>query len=236
MILALWVPFPLPGAPNNTRFIITVSFCVVWGFAEPWCWGGVGLLVYGIEILRFVYNVNIFEIAHFAVQVQAVADDELRVYFKSYVIGLEAGLGALRFVEQRGEADGCRIAFAQIFHHVLRREARVHDVFDDDHILPFNVLGQTHQFLHFAGGLRAGVRGIAYEIDGGIVDSELAEKVGREDESAVEHAEEHGVFPLQVAAHLGGELRDAPSYLVLRYERLERETVNGNFILHNSRC
>ena len=92
MILALWVPFPLPGAPNNTRFIITVSFCVVWGFAEPWCWGGVGLLVCGIEILRFVYNVNIFEIAHFAVQVESVSDYELRLDAEGHIVGLETGL------------------------------------------------------------------------------------------------------------------------------------------------
>src|SRR5690625_4453491 len=141
--------------------------------------------------------------------IESVAEDELVGNGKADVVEIEVDFGGVGFMEERDAGERCRVLVPHSLEHVFHRQARVDDVFHDDHMAAFDAGVDFLELSHLAAGDFGGAVGGELEEVDLAIDIDVAHEVGHEDERTVEHTDEDGLLAVIVGGDLLPELGDA---------------------------
>lgn len=180
-----------------------------------------GLFCGGVLIVE---NVDVVEIAGHAVDVEAIADDKLFWYFKTYVVGVDGHLKSLGLEQEGGYAHRCGVHGLDVGLEAGHGVAGVDDVLYDDYVASGYVVGQTHNLLYDTCRAHALIALEAYEGNLGIY-VEGTEEVDGKGGRAVEHAHEQGVFTCIVRRYKLAETRHPGAYGFMFDEGTKCETL-----------
>ena len=142
--------------------------------------------------------VNSGEVAVVAVVIETVADDETFWQAETDVIDVELALERLWLEHQNRNFHRPRAKIPQHFEHFAHRDASLHNVFHDDHVLASDVAIEAYQLLDLARRGRAGVRRHLHKLDVAR-HLDVFHKVCRKHKSTVEYAHKPYVAALVVA-------------------------------------
>ncbi len=149
--------------------------------------------------------------------VEAVADDELVGDDKANVVGGDRLDAAFGFVEEDADFDFAGLEFAEAGQDAGEGLAGVKDVVDEKNVAARDVQAEFLGENEFAGFGAGAVAGDADEVQAEW-EGEAAEKIGEENNGAVEEGDDDEVAPGEVALDFGGERFDAAGKFFLRNE------------------
>ena len=176
----------------------------------------------------WLQNADIGQVAIALGVVEAVSNDESVRALKAHVLAIDFGLLGVLLLQKRRNGDRCGIARLKHAKQVLQREARIDNIFRDNHVAAFDVRCEVFQNAHDAGAFRArSVRrhGHVVHLERKI---DLTREVGHVNGSATKHAhhENRGVavrrfLVCHIAIIFGNLLADLRHSLVNRLFAIE---------------
>src|SRR3990170_1688865 len=178
---------------------------------DPGCRSGSASVAVGLGAQR----ADVREVPVLLGEVQPVADDEVRRDLEAAVAHVDLDPLDAGLPEQGADLQTRRATAAQVLEEVVQREARVHDVLDEQHVAPLEVVVQVLQDPDDARGLRRGsVRRDGHEVH---LDRQphVAREIGHHHEGALQHADEQEVAALVVLGDLVSEVPEHPLDLLL---------------------
>src|SRR5436190_14266035 len=90
------------------------------------------------------------------VVVEAVADHEHGGDLEPLILDVDRDPLHLRLLQQRAHLEAGRLARAQVLQQIVERQARVHDVLDEQHVAAGDLVVEVLQDAHHAARLRRG--------------------------------------------------------------------------------
>ena len=144
------------------------------------------------------YRIDVFCVTPETVVVEAITHHEVVGNLLAAVSHIELHL-QFAWLEQKGtNVDTLGILLFQRIEHVSHREARIHDIFDNDDRSARNVHIEPN---HFANVSRRVSAFVGSQLDEGNLARQvnLPQEVGSKDEGAIEDSEEDRLFALVVA-------------------------------------
>ena len=142
--------------------------------------------------------------------VETVTDDEVVGDGKANVIALDGLQTTRRLVKQRCQTERFRAALAKNPQKIVRREAGVEDVLDEDHVQSRYVVVQILEHAHLPRGLlRLAVACDGNEINGGFKIN-LTGQIGEKKTGALEYANQVNALPLEILGDLTSHRANAP--------------------------
>jgi phosphatidylglycerol---prolipoprotein diacylglyceryl transferase len=162
----------------------------------------------GIWCLIRIKNADVGQVTKAFLVIHPVADHEMVGYGERDIVGVDLLQAPRRLIQAGCDLQGFGFVLLQQFAQKNQGQARIQDVFDQDHVSPpdrsVQILNQSYR----AAGLYPLVARNGYEIERGL-DRNTPGQVGKKDGRPLQHAYQQNSLSSKVVAYLRADFRHA---------------------------